>query len=236
LTRRGGHVGDGSQIFSNLGVNDVGALLGIGRSAGMTDGTTLSGDRLKLGVGTSVWDAMANDLQLGRDAVVRNETGVPILPLTDDFCPMTDIACGGPDVFVDRGMSLGPLAPGSYGNVRIMNDGAVTLAPGTFYFCSLKTGRNASITITGDTTSVLNVRGNVVLGGNVLLVPADGTPIPQLNIGGISLRLGPSALVSATITAPDSLLRMGRGVEIHGSFCVDMLASDNGIRLMCPTP
>jgi hypothetical protein len=236
MTRRGGHVGDGAQILSNLGVNDVGALLGIGRSAGMTDGTTLSGDNLKLGPGTSVWDAMANDLQLGRGAGVRNQTGIPILPLSNDFCPMTDIACGGDDIFVDRDESANPLSPGSYGNVRLMNGGAVTLLAGTYNFCSIKTGRNASIVVTGDTTSIINVRGNVVLGGNVLLVPDGRTPIPQLNVGGISLRVGPASLLSATITAHDSLLRMGRGVEIQGSFCVNMVASDNGIRLVCPEP
>lgn len=222
-------------ILSNLGVNDVGALLGIGRAAGMIDGTTLSGDNLKLGVGTSVYDAMANDLQLARGATVRNQMGIPILPLTDDFCPMSAITCGGPDVLVDRDMVAGPLTPGSYGHVRMMNGGALTLLPGTYDFCSIKTGRNASILVTGDTTSIINVRDNVVLGGNVMLGPDTGTPIPQLNLGGISLRVGPSALLSATIHAREALLRMGRGVEIQGSFCVDLVASDNGIRLACPT-
>ena len=52
-------------------------------------------------------------------------------------------------MLVGPGQRLGPLAPGVYGRLQVLNGGAVTLSAGAFTFCDVKTGRGAAIRTLG---------------------------------------------------------------------------------------
>jgi hypothetical protein len=200
----------------------------------MGGNTTMSGDNLKLGIGTTVFNVDANQIQLGRGASIGGVHTFPTLPLVSPFCELPVFTCGGPNISVARDQGVGPLMPGSYGDVRVANGGVLTLFPGEYHFCSLKTGRASDIVLLGPGQSVIDVIGNVTIGGNGDIRADDGTVPPELNVGGTSVRFGPMSTINAFIKAPNALLRLGRSATIHGSFCVDVIGSDNRALLACP--
>jgi hypothetical protein len=77
-----------------------------------------------------VWRVFANTLLLGPEAVVRDGSGVPTLPVAELFCTAPAVTCGSTLVQVSPGASLGPLAPGVYGRLRVMNGASLTLGTG----------------------------------------------------------------------------------------------------------
>jgi hypothetical protein len=200
----------------------------------MVGDVTMSGDKVKLGIGTTVFNVDANVIQLGRGASIGGVQTFPTLPLVSPFCVLPPFECGGENVDVDRDQAFGPLMPGSYGDIRIANGGILTLFPGEYHFCSLKAGRASQIVLLGPGQSTIDVKGNVTIGGNAeIIADASGAP-PELNLAGTSVRFGPMSTVNAFITAPNALLRLGRSATVHGSFCVDVIGSDNRALLACP--
>ena len=108
------------------------------------------------------------------------------------------------------------------------------LKPGEYHFCSFKAGRGAEIIVLGPGQSTIDILGSLTLGGNGELHPDAGTFPPAINVAGNSIRLGPRSTVNAFITAPGALMRLGRSAVLHGSFCVDVIGSDNRALLACP--
>jgi len=141
--------------------------------------------------------------------------------------------CGKPDIVVPARGSAGPLAPGTYGALTLMNGSRITLAPGTFQFCLLNGNRNVRILTTGALQSTINVSGSVRLANGSSLRPDGITPTPEVNVGGASVRLRQDTFVQAFLSAPNAALRLGRRAKLVGTFCVDSANSDKGINLMC---
>jgi hypothetical protein len=202
----------------------------------MSAGTTLSSDTVKLGNGALVFSISANHL-VGHNAQMVPVTPLP-LPLVPEFCQLPAFTCSpGNDVTVQRDQAT-VLTPGSYGQVRVSNGASLTLLPGEYHFCLLKTGRASEVIVQGPGQSIIDVAGNVTIGGNGELRTDDGTVSPVLNVGSgstsVSIRFGPSSVINAFITAPKALLRLGRSAALHGSFCVDVIGSDNRALLACP--
>lgn len=237
LVRRDGRFNNGADIEADLGANDTGGRVHLGRRVFMPDLTSASGDLVSLGNGTSVWDVFANARHLGSGAVIRNATGAVVLPLTSPFCPIPAIGCGGPDVLVPAGTTAGPLAPGSYGNVILQGtalaSSQLTLAPGTFQFCSIIAGRNVRVITTGGTASTIQVLGTIRLGNGCFLGPDTGVLPPSLEIAGNSFRIGSHTVVHAIVAAPQALLKIGRAGVMQGGFCVDRAITDKDILLEC---
>lgn len=201
----------------------------------MADGVTVTGDTLRLGSGSSVGDVFANTLQIDPDALVRGSIGIPTLPVISPFCEVPHVACGATDVRVAPGQSLGPLAPGTYGRLRVLNGGLLTLQPGAFVFCDIKAGRGATIRTLGQAT--LDVAaGKVTIGTGSFLGPTQGTDPILVNVAGRSVRVSASAVANAVFVAPNANMSFGRGARLVGCFCTHRAKSDKGITLQCPAP
>src|SRR5215831_14352483 len=115
------HVGNAASVAGDLGANDRGGRVQLGRHVVLADGTTVTGDRVGVSNASSLFDVDANVLVRGRGVVVHGTVGVPTLPLADPFCPLQPSACGGPDGVVRRGDPIRALAAGSYGDVTLEN-------------------------------------------------------------------------------------------------------------------
>jgi hypothetical protein len=232
LAKVRGQLGNGSFIGGGFGVNDLGGNVRFGRSVFVIDGAGTVGDLVRIGNGSNVYTVLANRLIVGRDVIIRGTTGGPTLPLTAPFCPVSSFTCGTERVTVATGTVTAPLAPGVYGAVQIFNGGTLRLAPGDFTFCDLRTGRNATILTSGNTT--INVTGKVRLANGSILGPTADSPTPILNVLGPQVRVGAGSVMRAILSAPNALLTMGRNARFVGVFCVLRTRSDKGITLECP--
>jgi len=221
-------------IDGSVGVNDEGGSLRLGRRLTMTDGTTATSDGARLAAGASIANANVNNLALGPNAIVRGTTGPAVLPILSPFCSIPAITCGGADVQVPPGQSRGPLAPGVYGRLWVLDGASITLEPGVFTFCDIKVGRSSKITTLGPAT--LNVAGNVAIGTSSVFGPAQGTDPITVNVAGRAVRVSDSAIATAVFVAPNARISFGRGATLQGCFCADRVNTDKRIKLVCPAP
>src|SRR5688572_601040 len=64
-------VGNGSTVDGDLGANQPGGIVHLGRRVELADDTTVAGDTVELLNGTSVFDVAANRLEQSRGVTVR---------------------------------------------------------------------------------------------------------------------------------------------------------------------
>jgi hypothetical protein len=232
LTYGDAKIGNAGEVYGSLAANQPGARISIGKYVFMADGTEVIGDSVRILERADVFRVLGNTLSISPDATVRDGTGSATIPVVDPFCSLPPLTCGGPDVQVLPFEDIGPLAPGSYGSVRVANTGTLRLAPGTFDFCQLQVGRSGTVHAEGPTT--INVQRTVRIGNAAgLLAPSPTTPI-HLNVEGKLVRMGQAAHVQAFLTAPNALVRLGRTSLFQGSFCIGELGNDKHIRIECP--
>ena len=236
LIKQTARFGNAAEIAGGLGVNLPGGRLRLGRSVFMLDGASLKGDLVSIGNGAVVNDVFTNQFLLPRDnsAIVNGDVMPVDLPLEEFFCPIPEFTCGGPSVTIPPGGSLGPLDPGTYSGLRMLNGSRLTLKPGTFTFCDVRTGRNVDIRTTGGGTTTINVDGKFRLANGSFMGPEAGSTTPVLNVAGKRVRIGAGSTLQALLSAPDALLTMGRGATLTGIFCVCRARSDKNITLQCP--
>jgi hypothetical protein len=232
LVRRNGRFNNEATIGAGVAANDLGGRIKFGRRVTLADGTTVTADKVQAGPGTSIDDVLANSLRLGPEAVVRGSTGTPTLPVLSPFCSVPAVTCGSNDVQVPPGGSAGPLAPGTYGRLRVLDGGSITLQPGEFTFCSIRTGRNAEITTLGPAT--LRVSREVIIGTEAVLGPALGTDPVVVEATGRTVRVSAGAMANANFIAPNARITFGRGARLLGCFCTDRAKTDKRITLECP--
>src|SRR5262245_30516990 len=156
-------VGNASSVSGDLGANDPGGKIRLGRKVVLADGTTVAGDDVGASNGASLFDVAANRFDPGRNTVVRGTVTTPSLPLDDSFCPLAEVTCGGADVVVRRGDPPRALSPGTYGDIVLENGARLQLAPGIYFACSLNAGRGVDISVTGALPSTLNIAGDLRL-------------------------------------------------------------------------
>jgi hypothetical protein len=234
LVRSFGKVGNGGQITGSIGANDPGGLFRLGKDVFMADGSFIGGDSVQLGLGTSVFNVLADDL-VTVDSTIRGTRGLPLLPFDTGFCPIPDFTCGGPDVIVPPGGSLGPLAAGSYGKIVVLGGGTLVLGPGAFEACSFRTGKSATIQVTGPTQSEIDVTGSFRISDGSTMTRDDiGTPLPVVNVAGRIVRVSASSTLQAFVHAPNAQITFGRSALLAGSFCADTSRSDKHVTLVCP--
>ena len=233
LVRLKGRVGNSSRIEGGIGENDAGGVFQLGKDVFVSDGSTTAGDTVRIGARTSIYRLETNNFYQGPFSSVRDGVGPFVPPLTAPYCPIPVLTCGGPDVIVQGGTSV-TLTPGTYGRVFVLAGATLTLAPaGTFNFCALKIARDANVVVTGASQSTINVFGVLIVSNGSVFGPASGTPIPEVNVGGRTVRVGQSASLTAFLSAPNALLGIGRLATVHGTFCANTLRTDKGIFLIC---
>jgi hypothetical protein len=231
LAARDVRLNNDADIRASVGANDDDGRVRLGKAVIMPDGTSITGDTVILGNGASVFQVFANTLQVGSGADIRGGTGTPTLPILSPFCTLPAIACGSNDVIVPPNQSVGPLAPGVYGLLHVLNGASVTLAPGDFTFCDLRTGRDSKVTALGKT--VIDVERDVIVGTDSFLGPASGTEPIRVTAGGRMVRLTQSAEANVSFVAPDARISFGRDAHLIGCFCTERAKSDKHITLEC---
>src|SRR5262249_37353259 len=231
LTRNEGTLGNGARVAGDLGANDPGGFLRLGRKTRVAEGATVAGDSVAVGNGSRVPVVAANALHAPK-ADVGSVSGA-LLPLEDPFCPIPPLDCGGPSVRARRGETVGPLMPGSYDEVVLMDGSTLTLAAGTYSFGSLRAGRNVTVELLGPGSSTLDVVGDLRLSNGSALGPGATGPTPILRVGGSQAKFGAHVVVDAFLSAPDALLRLGLGSGFRGAFCADRLVTGRNVVLQC---
>src|SRR5262245_11122863 len=227
------HVGNAASVAGDLGANNRGGRVQLGRHVVLADGTMVAGDRVGVSNASSLFDVDANVLARGRSVVVRGAIGVPTLPLADPFCPLQPIECGGPDVVVRHGDPVRELTPGRYGDVTLENGTTLQLEPGLYELCSLRAGRGVDVRVAGGTATTLSIAGELRLENGSHLGPPSGAQNPTVNVGGDRVRLGAGASLDAFLVAPDAKLRLRHGAKLTGSACARELVTGHSVTLAC---
>jgi hypothetical protein len=220
-------------IDGSIGASNVGGFVRFGQNVFMTDGTSVTADRVKIGGATSVFDVTTNRLYPTPESIIRGtltEGGLAV-PLADAACTLPAFTCGGPDVTVPPLTVQTSLPPGTYGNLFI-GDGAVLRLPdfGEYTFCSMKVGNNGALRPSQQVT--INVSGDVRIGSGALLVSDANAPF-IFNVGGTKFRISQGAVVNAKITAPFAKIKIQRDGTIDGCTCSDAIKTDKHTALLC---
>jgi hypothetical protein len=231
LVDKEGRFNNDGDLHGSIGANDPNGRIQLGKGVLMADGTTLTAHSVTVGNGSSVDHVAANDVQVGSGGIIRNGTSLPSLPIIQPFCDLPDFTCGHDAVLVQVGDTTAPLPPGTYGRVRVLNDGHLRLQPGVFQFCDLKTGRGSTIEAMGAVT--LNVVGNVNVGSGSRLLPSVGQPPIVLNVRGKQVRVSQNGVAEVILTAPFAKITLGRDSLVRGCFCVETARTDKHITLVC---
>jgi hypothetical protein len=161
----------------------------------------------------------------------------PSLPIIADpagACgfPTSFPACNGAaSVFVFAGATrLLSAASGPYGSVVVMSGGNLVLGGGSYVFCSLRAGRDASITALRP--SSISVVGDVNL-SNGTFVGSDPSATPPVNprdlkifVNGGSVHFSGSSDVHARLCAPNAYMRITHGSDLQGLFMARTLRTE----------
>ncbi len=226
--------GNGARIDGDVGTNQAGGLLQLGRRSIVATGGSARGDTVRLGNGSQVPIAAFNTLQAPKATVGTEQTPVT-LPLVDDFCPVPAFACGGESVKVRKNGSQ-QLAPGTYGDVLLQNGSTLELVAGTYEFCSLRGGRKAEVIVAGGAAAILNIQGELRLENGSTLGANGGGTLPVVNVGGGRAKLGSKSRVAAQLSAPGATLLLGGGTRWTGSFCAATVSGGSNVSLDCEAP
>jgi hypothetical protein len=229
---REGKFNNDATILGHVGANSLTGRLRLGKEVLMPDGSSLSASSVEVGNGSSVDKVFTNDLKLGVGAVVRNGVDTVTLPLVDPFCEIPDFQCGGPMVFVKPGETLGPLPPGVYGHLRIMNGATIKLAAGEFTFCDVRMGREATLEAHGPV--LMKIDGSVRIGTDSFFGPVFPAPPIVAFVSGTKVRISQNGVAIAKIIAPFARGSFGRDARFEGCFCMEQSKSDKHITLLCP--
>ena len=234
LVRLNGKLGNQSQLFADVGANDPGGTFNLGKNVFAADGTAVSADKVHVGNNSSLFNVNTNNFDPGQGVTVRGTTSPVTLPLTDPFCPIPALSCDSANP-VSVPPHAGVLAPGSYGRLTLRRGQSIVLSgPGEFNFCSIQTTRGGRIVVAGAGQSTINVMGDFRLANGSFLGRDSAGPLPIVNIGGTSVRIGAQAEITAVLSAPNATMKLGRNARLQGNFCVDSTRSDKGIIIECP--
>src|SRR5262249_23638665 len=125
----------------------------------------------------------------------------------------------------------------TYNTVSLENGTTLSLAPGNYTFCSIKTGRHVRLRVTGGSQSTINVGGNAWFGNDTTFEPDAATPTPLLNVTGDEVHISAGSEVRAFIPAPNARLTLGRGSKLIGAACARSLATGRRVTVECaPEP
>jgi len=229
-TEEGGRVNNASTSSADLSARVPDGRLILGRKVFFDDHTSVVGAFVGLGNGASVFDVDADSVHRAKGAIVRGVVG----PFSAEgaFCEAPAVECGSQDVSVPK-KGKKSLTPGTYGQVTLDNGASLTLAPGTYTVCQLRTGRHVKISVTGVAQSTINVRDEVRIHDASTFEPMGSTPTPVLNVRGDSVHIGAHATVRAFITAPSARLVLGDGSTFSGAACARLLSAGRKVRITC---
>ncbi len=183
----------------------------------------------EIAAATVIIDPASRCRQLFSDQVGRTGPGcAPATAFASPLIASPGAACGYPATFpacdASRPVSIGAgatrvLGPGSYGALDITggsSPGALALAPGTYVFCSVRTGRGVVIGASGAVD--VFVGGAVGLGPDTITGPAAPGAALRLFVSGSSMQFSRAAEVNALLCAPNADLRVTSASDLRGTF------------------
>jgi hypothetical protein len=122
------------------------------------------------------------------------------------------------------------LAPGTYGDVRVLGGSTLVFTGGDYRFCSLRVSPHGNLFVqrpaTIEVTTAVNLSNNVFLGPD----PAAAQPISprdvQLFVNGGSVHFSGHAEVRAALCAPAALLRLTHEAHLVGMFVAGRIRTE----------
>ena len=231
VARRKAKLNNVAAIDADLAAWDVTGAVTIGKNGFMPDATTVTGNKVKLGGGTSVFDVRANVLG-GKGAVIRGTTGAVILPLTSAFCTPPTFACGGADVLLGD-LEHRAITPGAYRNIVLGEGATLDLAPGTYDVCLVKAGRGTRMTFLAGGPTVFKVRDQLRVLNESFFGPGSGALRPVVYVGGSAASFGAYDEAVTHVIAPNASVRVGLASTYDGAICGRDLKGAWRVALSC---
>jgi cysteine-rich repeat protein len=240
----------GQIIGGNVGVNKVDPLtppepllsMGGGGSPHpvfMGDGTQVVADTAQLDEDTSAFDLFVNRLVGSTPPVVRgsgpNAFTPPIIdPANLPVLPSFDCAPGSPVTVLEDGTLA--LAPGVYGDVKVMDRGTLDLGAGTYTFCSLRGGKGIRVnTVAGTVVQIasdLSTNNNSFVGLPCearFLVRGDGVGNDP------TVSFGRNSEFHGQVFSPNGHIALGHSTLLFGRFWGQTIGSDFDVNVTdCP--
>ena len=118
------------------------------------------------------------------------------------------------------------LPPGVYGALNVRSKAKLTLAAGSYSFCSMRIVRSTLVLGNGTTITVPN--GGAVRISNESTFGQKCGDITLLIDGPSTIRFGHAVNVAARVCAPEGKIALGHGNHLLGQFVGDFVTSDRG--------
>jgi hypothetical protein len=218
-------------MTADLAVNRVFGIAKLSPTATMTNGTTLTADRVWLAAGASVYDVRTNVLIAGSTSGIGGTVTPVSLPLRTPHCTLPALTCGTGSVLVTGNITELELPAGDYGTVQVGEGALLRLEEnGVYRFCELKIDSGGSLLAKHQIT--IEVPGNVFVGSNSSIRTSGLAPL-ILRVGGTKVLLGRDALITAAITAPNAKVKVKQRSAIEGCVCARIIKAGEGANLDC---
>jgi cysteine-rich repeat protein len=159
-----------------------------------------------------LWAGIAGFVLTSRISTAHAQEGCSLPPLP--------VPCEGSDVTVSKRGGT-PLAPGTYGSVRVKNGGTLVLTGDAYVFCGdLHVARNGSLLASVPTS--IQVGGNVMFANATVVGPvAEDSVTPcdvDLFVAGDTVSIQRNADVRLELCAPNAELHVNNGATLIGDF------------------
>ena len=230
LARKKAKVVNDAVINRDIAAFDPNGLAAMGRNSFMPDGTTITGDKVKIGKSSSVADVKGNRVTHIL-AEIRGTQDTVTLPLQGPFCAIDPIVCGGQSIIVPE-LGIATVDPGTYNIAKIGEGAIVNFKPGTYSFCSFLTGRGAQVNFLGSVPSLVRVDKLFRLGNGTIFGPAAGVPWPTVHAR-VLAKFGADELATTHVVAPEGKVKVGRGTVFDGAVCGKELKGAWHVTLTC---
>lgn len=238
---RGGNVGVNNPDPHGIGHSPYGPVLamgggGSGHEVVMDDGRQVVADTVRIGETSSVWNLFANEVQTSFDpAIIRDPprtpyTGPIIDPASLPTCP--PFTPGVLNITVPKGGSLA-LAPGDYGDVRVQDNGTLTLAAGIYNVKSFNNGKKVRI-LTDPATDV-RVAQDFSTNDGSFVGPADCARFCVRSDGvshnDATVSFGRNTEIHGQFLVPNGQIRLGHTTDMFGRFWGKTISSDFNVNM-----
>lgn len=238
---RGGNVGVNNPDPHGINHSPYAPVLsmgggGSGHQVVMDDGKQVVGDTVRIGETSSIWNLFANEVQTSFDpSVLRDPPRTPytgpiidpgLLPSCPPFNP------GALNITVPKGGSLA-LAPGDYGDVRVQDNGTLTLAAGIYNLKSFNNGKKVRI-LTDQATDV-RVAQDFSTNDGGFVGPADCARFCVRSDGvshnDASVSFGRNTEVHGQFLVPNGRMNLGHSTDMFGRFWAQTVSSDFNVNM-----
>lgn len=146
----------------------------------------------------------------------------PVLVLKDGDCSNV------PDATPGNGRC--DLAPGTYGELSVQNNGRVNLLGGDYVLCGINVGKNTSTTVSAP--SRLYVSGDIDVNNASTFGESCGDLAVFGNGPGV-VSFGRNSTIAGDFCAPERFIDLGHNNDLTGRFVGDVVSSDSNVRGRC---